>query len=63
MAAISPPASSNSTLVQTSTTSAITNPVIDNQNYTYWLRWGSQQANSNMRLVKVVIAYTVAKAD
>jgi hypothetical protein len=63
MATISTPASSNSTLVQTSTTSAIATPVIDNQNYTYWLRWGTQQANSNMRLVKVVISYTVTKAD
>ena len=63
MATVPLPASSNSTLVQTSTTSTITNPVIDNQNYTYWLRWGTQQANSNLRLVKVLITYTVTKAD
>lgn len=63
MATIPVPASSNSTLVQTCTTSSISNATIDNQNYAYWLRWGTQQANSNMRLVKVVIAYTVTKAD
>jgi len=63
MATIAPPASTNSTLVQTSSTSSITNPVVDNQNYAYWLRWGTQQANSNMRLVKVVITYTVSKVD
>ena len=53
----------NSANIQASTTSTITNPVIDNQNYTYWLRWGTQQANSNLRLAKVVITYTVTKAD
>lgn len=57
------PASTNSTLIQTTTTATITSPVIDNQNYTYWLRWGTQQANSNLRLVKVLITYTVTKAD
>ncbi|HEU4717297.1 MAG TPA: hypothetical protein VFU15_05675, partial [Bacteroidia bacterium] len=63
MANVPAPASSNSTLVQTSTTSAITSPVIDNQNYTYYLRWGTQQNNANMRIVKVLITYTVTKAD
>jgi hypothetical protein len=63
MATIPTPASTNSTLVQTCTTSTITSPVIDNQNYSYYLRWGTQQANANMRLVKVYITYTVTKAD
>jgi len=63
MASTPLPASTNSTLVQTCTTSSISNPVIDNQNYTYFLRWGTQQANTNLRLVKVLISYTVTKAD
>jgi hypothetical protein len=62
MATIPTPASTNSTLVQTCTTSTISNAVIDNQNYSYYLRWGTQQANSNMRLVRVFITYTVTKA-
>ncbi|CAN5336684.1 hypothetical protein BH09BAC5_BH09BAC5_13040 [soil metagenome] len=63
MATIPIPGSTNSTLVQSSTSNAISNPVIDNQNYQYWLRWGTMQANSNMRLVRVLITYTVTKAD
>lgn len=57
------PASTNSTLIQICSTSTITYSTIDNQNYTYYLRWGTQQANANMRLIKVQIAYTVTKAD
>ena len=49
------PASSNSTLIQATTTSSISFPVINNQNCTYWLRWGTQQSNANLRLVKVLI--------
>ena len=63
MASTPLPASTNSTLIQATTTSTISSPVIDNQNYTYWLRWGTQQANANLRLVKVLITYTVTKAD
>jgi hypothetical protein len=63
MANVPIPASSNSTLIQACTTSSITVPVIDNQNYSYYLRWGTQQANSNMRLIRVLITYTVTKAD
>ncbi len=63
MASTPLPASTNSTLIQATTTNTISSPVIDNQNYTYYLRWGTQQANANMRLVKVLITYTVTKAD
>jgi len=63
MANVPIPGNSNSTLVQSTTTNAITNPVIDNQNYMYYLRWGTQQANANMRIVKVLITYTVTKAN
>jgi hypothetical protein len=63
MATIPTPASTNSSLIQTSTTSTITTPVIDNQNYMYWLRWGTQQNDPNLRLCKVVISYTVTKVD
>jgi hypothetical protein len=56
------PASSNSSLIQAATTTTIVSPVIDNQNYFYWLRWGTQQSNANLRLVRVVITYTVTKA-
>jgi hypothetical protein len=63
MANIPLPASTNSTLVQVSTTNTITSPVIDNQNYFYYLRWGTQQSNANMRLLKVLITYTVTKVD
>ena len=63
MASTPIPASSNSTLVQSCSTSTITGSTIDNQNYTYFLRWGAQQTNSNMRLLKVQITYTVTKAD
>jgi hypothetical protein len=63
MATIPVPASSNSTLVQTCTTSSISSALIDNQTYAYYLRWGTQQANSNLRLVKAMITYTVTKTD
>jgi hypothetical protein len=62
MATIPIPGNANSTLIQACTSGAVSVP-IDNQNYAYWLRWGTMQANANMRLVKVVIAYTVTKAD
>lgn len=58
-----PAPAANSTLIQLTSSTTITNPVIDNQNYTYFVRWGTQQSNANMRLVKVMITYTVTKAD
>lgn len=63
MATTPTPASSNSTLVQIVSTSTISSPVINNQVYSYYLRWGTQQSNSNMRLLKVLITYTVTKVD
>lgn len=53
----------SSTLIQSISTTAITSPTINNSVYTYYLRWGTQQANSNLILCKVVITYTVTKAD
>jgi hypothetical protein len=55
--------SGTNTNIQAISTSTVSNAVIDNQNYTYYLRWGTQQANPNLRLAKVLITYTVTKAD
>ena len=49
--------------IRAMTTTSISNPLIDNQNYAYYLRWGTQQDNPNLRLAKVLITYTVTKAD
>jgi hypothetical protein len=62
MASVNPPAG-NSSNIQLTSSSSISTAVIDNQNYAYYLRWGTQQSNSNMRIVKAVISYTVTKAD
>lgn len=52
-----------SSVIQRISTTAITNATIDNQNYTYYLRVGSFQANTNLMLFKVVITYTVQRAN
>jgi hypothetical protein len=52
-----------STLIQRISTSSISLPVIDNANYTYYLRVGSMQAATNLIVFKVVITYTVTRAD
>ncbi len=59
---VSAPGGANADIKQMNTYT-ISNPVIDNQNYTYYLRWGTQQDNPNLRLVKVLITYNVVKAD
>jgi len=63
MASTPLPASTNSTLIQQTSTASITSALIDNQTYSYYLRWGTQQNNANMRLSRVIITYTVTKAD
>jgi len=52
-----------SAVIQKITTSSITTPLIDNVNYTYYVRVGTFQANPNLMLFKVVITYTVDKVD
>ncbi len=63
MATVLAPASANSLNIQSSSTTTISNPVIDNQNYLYLLRWVTQQNNANIRLVRVLITYTVTKTN
>ncbi|WP_207215758.1 autotransporter outer membrane beta-barrel domain-containing protein [Pseudolysobacter antarcticus] len=49
--------------IQSTSTTSISFPVINNATYTYYLRWGTMQANANLILCKVVITYTVTKTD
>jgi hypothetical protein len=49
-------------LIQSSSTTTISSPTINNGTYAYFLRWGTMQANSNLILCKVVITYTVSAA-
>jgi hypothetical protein len=52
----------SSTIVKLST-SAISNPTIDNLNYTYYLRVASVQAAPNLMVFKIVITYSVIKTN
>ncbi len=49
--------------IQILSDNTINNPLIDNSLYTYYLRFGGMQANSDIRIVKVLISYTINKAD
>lgn len=49
--------------IQILTDNTISSPLIDNSLYTYYLRFGGFQANPNIRIVKVLISYTINKAD
>ena len=52
-----------SSLIQRISTSSISSPVIDNANYTYYLRVGSMQADASLMVFKVVITYTITGVD
>jgi len=62
MAQVGPTSGSN-TNIQDLPTTSISTPVVDNSVYVYYLRFGTMQANANLRLLKVVITYTVTKTD
>lgn len=47
----------------TQTINAITNPVIDNLNNAYYIKFKAIQANSNLGILDVRIGYTVSKTD
>jgi hypothetical protein len=56
---------SSSSVIQMLTTSSITNPIINNNLNSYFVRVGLAQSATvgNIRLAKVVITYTINKAD
>ncbi|SFB96379.1 hypothetical protein SAMN05421780_102115 [Flexibacter flexilis DSM 6793] len=54
----------NSTSIQYLTDAAINNPIIDNNGFSYALRYvGDQGGATNLRFYKVTITYTVTQAD
>lgn len=52
-----------SSVITKLTTSTITSPLVDNVNYSYYVRVGSRQADSNLMIFKIVITYTVTGTD
>ena len=52
-----------SSVIQKLSTFTITSAIIDNKNYSYFLRVGTRQAAPNLMLFKVVITYTIVSVQ